>query len=71
MIEVRKGTNPDIRLAVVRKIIEIIRAQEPRDFIWVSRKMSRQVALSARPSDTAALEEFLMREFFGPDVRQP
>jgi hypothetical protein len=49
LIEVRKGSNPDIRLAVVRKIIEIIRAQEPGEFIWVSRRMSRMVPLSARP----------------------
>ena len=31
LIEVRKGANPDIRVAVVRKIIEIIRAHEPGD----------------------------------------
>jgi len=71
LIEVRKGSNPDIRLAIVRKIIEIIRAQEPGDFIWVSRQGSRQVQLSARPADQAALEEYLMREFFGPETRQP
>jgi len=69
LIEVRKGANPDIRLAVVRKIIEIIRAHEPGDFIWVSRRMSRQVPLSARPADTAALEDFLMREFFSGEPR--
>ena len=70
LIEVRRGTNPDIRLAVVRRIIEIIRAQEPGDFIWVSRRLGRQVALSARAGDTAALEEFIMRDFFG-DGRSP
>jgi hypothetical protein len=70
LIEVRRGTNPDIRLAVVRRIIEIIRAQEPGDFIWVSRRMGRQVTLSARPGDTAALEDFIMRDFFG-DGRSP
>jgi hypothetical protein len=70
LIEVRRGTNPDIRLAVVRKIIEIIRAHEPGDFIWVSRRLGRQVTLSARPGDTAALEDFIMRDFFG-DGRAP
>jgi hypothetical protein len=70
LIEVRRGTNPDIRLAVVRRIIEIIRAQEPGDFVWVSRRMGRQVILSARPGDTAALEDFIMRDFFG-DGRSP
>ena len=71
VIEVRKGSNPDIRIAVVRKIIEIIRAHEPGDFIWVSRRMNRQVPLSARPADNAALEDYMMREFFGGDQRQP
>jgi len=70
LIEVRKGANPDIRIAVVRKIIEIIRAHEPGDFIWVSHRMNRQVALSARPADNAALEDYMMREFFG-DGRSP
>ncbi len=64
-IEVRKGTNPDIRVAVIRRIIEIIRAQEPGDFVWVSRRLGRQIALSARPGDNAGLEDFMMREFFG------
>jgi len=57
-------------LAVVRKIIEIIRAQQPGDFIWVSRRLGRQVALSARPGDNAGLEDFIMRDFFG-DGRSP
>jgi hypothetical protein len=32
--------------------------------------MGRQVTLSARPGDTAALEDFIMRDFFG-DGRSP
>ncbi len=71
LIEVRKGANPDIRIAVVRRIIEIIRAHEPGDFIWLSRRMNRQVALSARPADNAALEDYMMKEFFGGEQRQP
>ena len=71
LIEVRKGANPDIRIAVVRKIIEIIRAHEPGDFIWVSGRLNRQVALSARPADNAALEDYMMQEFFGGDQRRP
>lgn len=69
LIEVRKGSNPDIRLAVVRKIIEIIRAQEPGDFVWVSHRMNRMIPMSARPADNAALEDFLMREFYGGEPR--
>ena len=71
IIEVRKGTNSDIRIAVVRRIIEIIRAHEPGDFTWVSRRASRGVTLSARLADNAALEDYMMREFFGGDQRQP
>lgn len=63
-IEVRKGNNPDIRIAVVRKMIAIIREYEPADFYWDSAKLRRGVTLSARASDNAGLEEFMMREFF-------
>jgi hypothetical protein len=64
LIEVRKGANSDIRIAVVRKMIEIIRAHESGDFVWLSAGRTRETVLSARPEDTAALEEFMMREFF-------
>ena len=47
IIEVRKGTNPDIRTAVIRKIIEIIRAHEPGDFTWVSRRASGDYVVGA------------------------
>ena len=63
-IEVRKGDNPDIRFAVVRKMIAIIRDQEKNDFIWDSRRLGRSLNLSARLEDNAGLEEVLMREFY-------
>jgi hypothetical protein len=65
LVEVRKGDNPDIRIAVVRKMIAIIRAREPGDFVWISHRLGRNVNLSARQSDNAGLEDFLMQEFFG------
>ena len=64
-IEVRKGGNSDIRIAVVRRMIAIIRDYEPGDFLWESRRLDRSVTLSARLSDNAGLEDFLIREFFG------
>ena len=64
LIEVRKGSNPDIRLAVVRKIIEIIRENVSNDFVWLSSRTGRRTTLSARPSDNAELEEFIMRDVF-------
>jgi hypothetical protein len=69
LIEVRRGNNNDIRQAIIRKIIEIIRDEVQGDFTWRSERMGRQVVLSARPNDTAELEAFLMQEFFS-DPRQ-
>jgi hypothetical protein len=63
-IEVRKGNNSDIRIAVVRRMIEIIRENEQGDFIWESRRLGRNVTRSARLEDNAELEDFLMRDFF-------
>jgi hypothetical protein len=64
LIEVRRGTNPDIRIAVIRRMIAIIRQYEKEDFTWNSRRLGRVVVLSARPDDTTGLEEFMMQEFF-------
>jgi hypothetical protein len=69
MIEVRKGDNPDMRIAVVRRMIVIIREHEHEDFTWESGRHARVVTLSARPADTAALEAFLLRDLFD-DTRE-
>ena len=70
-IDVRIGDNSDIRLAVVRKMIAIIRENTQEDFLWESSRLGRNVMLSARPQDNAGLEDFLMREFFvNPRVPQ-
>jgi len=66
-IDVQKGDNPDIRIAIVRKIISIIRDQESGSFRWQSLRLGRDVSLSARPEDTAEIEAFMMREFFELD----
>lgn len=64
LIEVRLGTHPNIRIAVVRRMITLIREHEQGDFTWDSHRLGRIVSLSARPRDTVWLEDFLMREFF-------
>ena len=67
LIEVSKGTNSDIRIAVVRRIIAIIREHEEGDFLWESPRLGRNLMLSARARDNTRLEEFMMLEFFsGP-----
>jgi hypothetical protein len=63
-VEVRKGDNSDMRIAVVRRMIVIIREYSREDFVWRSKRSNRDYVLSARAADTPALEEFLMREFF-------
>ena len=69
-IEVRKGNASDIRVAVVRRMIAIIREHEQEDFVWESQRLNRNVTLSARSRDNAGLEEFMLREFF-EDPRRP
>jgi hypothetical protein len=70
-IEVLKGNNPNIRIAVVRKMIAIIREYEPGDFHWESQRLRRGITLSARAIDNAGLEDFMMREFFdNPRLQQ-
>jgi hypothetical protein len=65
LIEVQRGDNSDIRIAVIRRMIVIIREKESGDFVWQSKRLGRDVTLSARPGDNAGLEDFLMRDLFG------
>jgi hypothetical protein len=64
MISVRREGNPSIEIAVVRKMIAIIREHAKEDFTWESQRLGRDVQLSARLSDNAGLEDFMMQEFF-------
>ena len=68
-IEVRKGSNPTIDIAIVRRMIAIIRETQKGDFTWRSDRSGRDVTLSARPEDNERLENFLMQEMFGPPPR--
>lgn len=70
LIEVRRGGNADIRIAIVRRMIAIIRGKIGGDFVWVSQRLGRNVTLSARPEDNAGLEDFILRDVF-PDARLP
>lgn len=73
LIEVRKGNNSGMCIAVVRKMISIIRQYEKGDFVWRNTRRDN-VTLSARPSDNAALEDYLMRDMRdscdNPDVQR-
>jgi hypothetical protein len=69
--EVDAGLNGNLELAMVRRMIELIRTHYKGDFRWESHRLDRVVILSARPEDSEGLEDFLMREFFGPPVLNP
>ncbi len=64
VIEVDAGPQGDIELAMVRKMIELIRQHYQGNFNWESYRLGRVIVLSARMEDSAGLEAFLMREFF-------
>lgn len=66
VFEVEAGPDGSIRLAIVRKMISIIRQYYQGDFNWESDRLGGEVVLSARLKDNAELEAFLMKEFFGP-----
>ncbi|WP_265583960.1 hypothetical protein [Chitinimonas koreensis] len=67
LIEVEVAPGGDIDLAIVQRMIQLIRRYYSGDFNWDSHRLGRVVVLSARLEDNAGLEAFLMREFFGAD----
>jgi hypothetical protein len=66
-VEARGGE--DVRLLMVRRMIALIREHYDGNFNWESYRLLRSVVLSAKPEDTAGLEDFLMKEFFGTNYR--
>jgi hypothetical protein len=71
VIEVDAGPGGDVELAIVKRMIALIRTHYTGDFNWDSHRLGRVVLLSARPEDTEGLEDFLTREFFGAPVLNP
>lgn len=71
VIEVDAGPNGNLQLAMIRRMIALIREHYTGDFNWQSYRLQRIVILSARPEDNAELEDFLMREFFGTPLLKP
>jgi hypothetical protein len=64
LVTVEQGAEASIQIAVVKKMIDIIREQKSDTFIWESHRLGRQLTLSARPEDSMELQQFLLREFF-------
>ena len=57
MIEVDAGPDGDVELAIVRRMIALIREHYTGDFNWESQRLGRVVVLSAAPADNAELED--------------
>lgn len=64
VIEVDAGLGGNVELAIVRRMIELIRTHYQGDFQWESRRLGQVRTLSARPQDQGELEAFLLKEFF-------
>lgn len=64
-INVDLGTSANIEIAIVRKMIELIRRYYKGNFNWESERLDRTIVLSARAEDNEGLEEFMLKEFFG------
>jgi len=65
VIDVDAGPQGDLELAMVRRMIELIREHYKGNFNWESHRLGRVVVLSARLEDSAGLEGFMIKEFFG------
>lgn len=69
-VTVEQGSEADVEIAVVKKMIELIRREKKGDFEWDSHRLGRIVKLSARVEDTDALMTFLFKEMF-PEYKPP
>jgi outer membrane biosynthesis protein TonB len=69
-VTVEQGSEADVEIAVVKKMIELIRREKTGDFEWDSHRLGRIVKLSARPQDTDELMTFLFKEMF-PEYKPP
>ena len=65
-IDVKVPDGGDVKLAIIKKMIAIIRREYSGDFNWESQRLHSVISMSARLEDNAGLESFLMLEFFGP-----
>jgi hypothetical protein len=61
--EVDAGIGGDVKLAIIRRMIQLIRDRFTGDFTWESDRLGRDITLSARLKDNAELETFMLKEF--------
>ena len=71
VIEVDAGLGGNVELAIIQRMIALIRTHYTGNFQWESHRLGRTVTLSAKLEETEGLEDFMMREFFGPQTLNP
>ena len=64
VVEVDAGLGGNVELAVVRRMLDMIRAKYSDEFPWESQRLGRIVNVSLRPQDSAESEAFLIKEVF-------
>jgi len=63
--QVDAGLGGNVEVAIIRKVIEVIRQHYKTEFNWISARSGKVIVLSARPEDSAALESYLRNDLFG------
>ncbi|WMW81054.1 hypothetical protein RF679_01935 [Undibacterium cyanobacteriorum] len=65
--EVDAGLGGNVELAVVKKMLEVIRTRFKKQAPWESTRLGRVVMISMLPEDSEETERFLMKEMFDSD----
>jgi hypothetical protein len=63
-ISVDAGLGGDVQMAIIARMIVLIREHYKGNFQWNSRRLGKVITLSARPPDEPGLREFMRQEFF-------
>ena len=71
VIEVDAGLHGNVQVAMIKRMIQLIRTHYSGDFYWESHRLGRVVMLSAKEEDNEGLEDFMMKEFFGQPTLNP
>ncbi len=62
--EVDAGLGGNVELAIVKKMMEVIRSRFKKQAPWESNRLGRVVMISMAPEDSEETERFLMKEMF-------
>lgn len=69
VVSVEQGTEIDLEIAVVKRLITFIRTMRTGEFVFESRRLGKPVTLNAGVAYENELQQFLLREFYPTYVR--